>query len=129
MALWRYVRLFPEDEAARKYLVAHVETLCKGCHPQTGMYYTITPRPDGSVEGKGTVSHYNIMGADALTAGYLLTKDMKYMEAARRCFAYGVKNACWKNGPPTYQQVHSANGALHGNLFMSVDAELRAGSR
>jgi hypothetical protein len=125
MALWRYVQLFPEDKAARSYLLAHIETLRKGCHSPTGMYYAITPKPDGSVEGRGTVSHYNIMGADALTVGYLLTKDMKYMETARRCFAYGVKHACWKNGPPTYQQVHSANGAMHGNLFMSVDASLK----
>jgi len=129
MALWRYVQLFPEDKAARGYLLAHTGTLRKGCHPATGMYYTITPKPDGSVEGKGTVSHYNIMGADALAVGYLLSKDMKYMQAARKCFAYGVKNACWKDGPPTYRQLHSAGGAMHGNLFMSVDAKLRKEGR
>ena len=52
--------------------------------------------------------------------GYLLTKDRKFLQAAQRCFAYGVKHACWKDGPPTYYHVHSANGAMHGNVFMTV---------
>ena len=69
---------------------------------------------------------YNVMGADALTVAYQLTGDQKYFDLARRLFAYGVKNACWKNGPPTYFHIHSANGALHGNRFMAADAARRA---
>ena len=89
------------------------------------MMYAVTPQPDGSVVGKGQTSMYNIMGADALALGYRLTGEQKYLEVARKCFAYGVKNACWVNGPPVYQQVHSANGALHGVVFMTVDAAAR----
>ena len=128
MALARYVEIFPEDAAARSYLVAHLDVLRKAADPEHGILYTITPQPDGSVVGQGTCSHYNIMAADALALGTLLTGDRGYMETARRCFAYGVKNACWANGPPTYYQVHSANGAMHGNVFMAVEATLgRAG--
>jgi hypothetical protein len=129
MALARYVDMFPDDEAAKSYLLAHLETLRKAADPGNGILYTITPRPDGSVVGQGTCSHYNVMAADALVIGYLLTGDRKYHDAARRCFAYGVKNACWKGGPPTYFHVHSANGAMHGNIFMAVDASLRAKQR
>lgn len=125
MALARYVEMFPEDAAAKSYLLAHIETLRKAIDPADGILYTITPQPDGSAVGQGTCSHYNIMAADALTIGYLLSGDRKYLEAARQCFAYGVKHACWKNGPPTYVQVHSANGAMHGNVFMAVDASER----
>ena len=125
MALMRYIEMFPEDEAARGYYLAHAETLRKGTHPQNGIYYHLTPKPDGSVTGKGTVSHYNIMASDALAHAYLLTKETKFMDAARICFAYGVKNACWTNGPPTYTQVHSGNGATHGNVFMTVEQELK----
>jgi hypothetical protein len=125
MALARYVDMFPDDAAARSYLVAHLQTLRKSIDPEHGIYYTVTPQPDGSVVGKGTCTHYNIMAADALAIGYLLTGDEKYMDAARRSFAYGVKNACWEGGPATYTQVHSANGAMHGNVFMAVDASLR----
>ncbi len=122
MALSRYVETFPEDEAARGYLLAHLETLRKSIDPEHGIYYTITPQPDGSVQGNGTCSHYNIMAADALAVGYTLTGDRAYLEAARRCFEYGVENACWEGGPATYAQVHSANGAMHGNVFMAVSA-------
>ncbi len=45
------------------------------------------------------------------------------MAAARRCFAYGVKNANGEGGSPTYFQVHSANGAMHENVFMNTDLE------
>jgi len=126
MALARYVEMFPDDAAAKRHLLAHIETLRRSVQPEDGIWYTITPRPDGSVVGKGTCSHYNIMAADALAIGYRLTRDRKYIDSARRCFAYGVKHACWKGGPPTYFQVHSANGALHGNVFMVVDSALRA---
>ena len=126
MALARYVETFPDDAAAKGYLLAHIETLRKSVQTPDCMWYTVTPRPDGSVVGKGTCSHYNIMAADALAIGYRLTGDMNFMEAARRCFAYGVKHACWKDGPPTYIQVHSANGALHGNVFMAIDTALGA---
>jgi len=126
MALSRYVETFPEDKAARRYLLAHIETLRQAAHPETGILYTITPQPDGSVTGTGQCSHYNIMAADALAIGYRLTGEMKYMETARRCFAYGVKNACWRNGPATYFHIHSANGATHGSTFMTVDSALRA---
>jgi len=122
-ALIRYVEMFPAEEAPRRYLLSHLETLRRSVRPAEGMYYTITPQPDGTVIGKGTCSHYNIMAADTLAYGYLLNADMRFMEAARLCFEYGVKNACWKGGPPTYFQVHSANGATHGNLFMTVDSE------
>ena len=125
MALARFVEMFPDDAAAKSYLLAHIETLRRSVQPD-GIWYTVTPRPDGSVVGKGTCSHYNIMAADALAIGYRLTGDMGYMDAARRCFAYGVRNACWKDGPPTYIQVHSANGALDGNVFMVVESALRA---
>ena len=120
MALARYVELYPDDDVAKSYLLAHLETLHKAADPEDGILYTITPRPDGSVVGKGTCSHYNVVAADALALGYLLTKDRKFLEAAQRCFAYGVKHACWKDGPPTYYHVHSANGAMHGNVFMTV---------
>lgn len=110
MALARYVEMFPGDAAARSYLLAHLETLRKATDPVDGIYYTITPQADGSVVGRGTCSHYNIMAADALALGYLLSGQQKYLETARRCFAYGVKNACWKDGPPTYQQVHMPTG-------------------
>lgn len=126
MALARYVEMFPEDASAKSYLLAHLETLRKGTRPDTGMMYTITPQPDGSVVGERSTSHYNIMGSDALSFGYLLTGDMRFMETARRSFAYGVKNACWVGGPPTYFHIHSANGATHGNVFMMVDSKLRA---
>ncbi|MHC4916223.1 MAG: RIFT barrel domain-containing protein [Planctomycetota bacterium] len=126
MALARYVEAFPDDRAARSYLLAHIETLRKSVQPGSGIYYSITPQPDGDVTGQGTCSHYNIMAADALAVGYRLTGEARYMEAARRCFAYGVKHACWRNGPATYQQIHSANGATHGNVFMVVDSQLRA---
>ena len=66
------------------------------------------------------------MAADALAIGHLLTGRTEYLAAARRLFDYGVKHACWENGPPTYTQVHSANGAMHGNVFMAVESE-RAG--
>jgi len=126
MALGRYVETFADDAAARSYLLAHLETLRKAADGDNGIYYTITPQADGSVVGKGTCSHYNIMAADALAIAYRLTGERKYIETARRCFAYGVKNACWKGGPATYIQVHSANGAMHGNVFMVVDSALRA---
>lgn len=126
MALVRYAEIFPDDVAARSYLLAHLETLRRAVDPENGIMYTITPKPDGTVTGSGTCSHYNIMAADALALGYRLTGDMQFMTAARQCFAYGVKNACWKNGPPTYFHVHSANGATHGNVFMVEDSRLRA---
>ena len=123
MALARYVEMFPDDAPARRYLLAHLATLRKAARPETGILYTITPKPDGTVTGKGTCSHYNIMAADALAIAYRLTGDKAYLATARRCFEYGVRNACWQNGPPTYVQVHSANGAMHGNVYMTVAAQ------
>ena len=125
MALARYVEMCPEDKDARAWLLAHLETLYKATNRPECMMYTITPQPDGSVQGKGSTSMYNVMGSDALTVAYQLTGEKKYFDLARTCFAYGVKNACWKNGPPTYFHIHSANGALHGNRFMATDAALR----
>ena len=121
MALAWYVGMVPDDADARRYLLAHVETMRKATHPERGILYTITPHADGSVTGTGSCSHYNIMAADAFAIAYRLTGDAKYLETARRCFAYGVKNANGEGSPPTYYQVHSANGALHGNVFMTVD--------
>ena len=129
MALARYVEMFPEDDEAQGYLLAHLETLNEACQGETCMLYTITPQPDGSVVGEGTTSFYNIMGADALALAYLLTDDLKYMETARRCFAYGVASLNWGAENPAFTQVHSANGAMHGNLFMAVDAHLSARQR
>jgi lysophospholipase L1-like esterase len=126
MTLARYVEIFPEDVEAKGYLLAHLETLNEACQGETCMLYTITPQPDGSVTGEGTTSMYNIMGADALTLAYLLTDDPKYMETARRCFAYGVSSLNWGEENPTFFQVHTANGAMHGNLFMRVDSALKA---
>jgi hypothetical protein len=125
MALARYVDLFPADEDARGWLLAHLETLYKASDRPECMMYTVTPQPDGSVTGKGQTSMYNVMGADALTIAYQLTGEKRYFDLARRLFAYGVKNACWVNGPATYYHIQSANGALHGNWFMAQDAALR----
>lgn len=69
---------------------------------------------------------YNIMAADALAIAYRLTSEARYLEVTRACFAYGVKHACWKDGPATYTHIHSANGALHGNVFMVADSASRA---
>lgn len=121
-ALARYVQLFPEDAAARAYLLAHTETLRKAIDPENGIFYTITPQPDGSVVGTGDCSHYNIMAADMLAIAHRLTGRADYLEAARRCFAYGVQHANGRDGGPTYYQIHSANGAMHGNAFMAIDA-------
>ena len=126
------VDAFPEDADAKKWLLAHVETLHRSCWEADGefqgIYYAITPRPDGSVKGRGQCSHYNIMAADALAIGYRLSGERKYLDMARKCFAYGVKNACWVNGPPTYFSIHSANGGTHGQFFMVEDAKTRAAS-
>jgi hypothetical protein len=37
-----------------------------------------------------------------------------------------VKNANGKGSAPTYFQVHSANGAMHGNTFMTINSAVRA---
>ncbi len=121
-ALARYVEMFPDDAAARAYLLAHAETLRKSADPQRGIFYTITPKPDGSVAGNGQCSHYNILAADVLALAYRLTGSTDYLDAARRCFAYGVRNANGEGGSPTYFQVHSANGAMHGNVFMTTNS-------
>ena len=122
-ALARYVEMFPNDSAARAYFLTHAETLRKSVDPDHGIRYTITPQPDGSVAGRGDCSHYNILAADVLSLAYRLTGQSDDLAAARRCFAYGVKNANGEGGSPTYFQVHSANGALHGNVFMTVEKE------
>jgi len=124
-ALARYVEMFPNDGSARAYLLAHAETLRTSVDPENGIYYTITPRPDGSVVGNGECSHYNILAADILAFASRLTGRVEYLDTARRCFAYGVKHANGKSGGPVYYQVHSANGAMHGNVFMTVEASLR----
>ncbi len=126
MALARYVEMFPADKDARAWLLAHLETLYKASNRPECMMYAVTPQPDGSVTGRGSTSMYNVMGSDALAIAYQLTGEKRYFDLARRLFAYGVKNACWKNGPPTYFHIHSANGALHGNWFMAQDTALRA---
>ncbi len=122
-ALARYMEMFPDDPTARDYFLAHAQTLRKSVDPDHGMLYTITPQPDGSVEGRGNCSHYNILAADVLALAYRLTGRADDLAAARLCFAYGVKHANGEGGSPTYFQVHSANGALHGNVFMKVDQE------
>lgn len=122
-ALARYVEMFPDDSAARAYFLAHAETLRKSADPEHGILYTITPQPDGSVVGRGTCSHYNILAADVLSLAYRLTGRAEDLAAARRCFAYGVQHANGEGGGPTYYQVHSANGALHGNVFLTVEKE------
>ncbi len=120
-ALARYVEMFPDDAPAKAYLLAHAETLRKSAHPQRGIFYTVTPQPDGSVVGNGRCSHYNVLAADVLALAFRLTGRGDYLDAARRCFAYGVKNANGEGGSPTYFQVHSANGAMHGNVFMTTE--------
>ncbi|MCY2954928.1 MAG: hypothetical protein NTU53_23610 [Planctomycetota bacterium] len=124
-ALARYVEMFPDDATAKTYLLAHAETLRKASDPENGIYYTITPHADGSVIGNGECSHYNILAADILAFAYRLTGQAEYLDTARRCFTYGVKNANGKNGGPTYYQVHSGNSAMHGNVFMTVESSLR----
>jgi hypothetical protein len=123
-ALARYVEMFPGDAAARAWLLAHLETLRKAAHPDNGILYTITPQPDGTVVGNGECSHYNIMAADLLALAWRLTGRADYLESARRCFAYGVQNANGRGSGPTYFHVHSANGAMHGNVFMATEAAL-----
>lgn len=129
MALHRYVEMFPQDAEAKRYLLAHLDTLYQCSKGETGMMYTITPRPDGTFEGKGTTSHYNVMGADALAIAYRLTGEMKYIETARRCFDYGIRASSWNSDPPAYTQVHNANGAMHGNVFMAVAESLNEKTR
>ena len=126
-ALARYVETFPDDAAARAYFLAHAETLRKSADPEHEILYTITPQSDGSVVGRGTCSHYNILAADVLSLAYRLTGRTEDLAAARRCFAYGVQHANGEGGGPTYYQVHSANGALHGNVFMAVEKYSQGG--
>jgi len=129
MALARYVERFPEDREARSWLLAHLETLRRSIAPDGGVYYAITPRPDGSVTGKGSSGMYNVMAADALAIAYRLTGEAKYLEGARRCFPFGIRAAAWNASPETYTQVHSANGGTHGAVFMAVDSQARAAGR
>ena len=126
-ALARYVEMFPDDAAARAYFLAHAETLRKGADPEHEILYTITPQSDGSVVGRGTCSHYNILPADVLSLAYRMTDRTEDLAAARRCFAYGVQHANGEGGGPTDYQVHSANGALHGNVFMAVEKYSQGG--
>jgi hypothetical protein len=128
MALARYVEAFPEDAEARQWLLAHLETLRASCWEKDGVfqgfYYIVTPQPDGSIVGEKTSGHYNIMAADALAIAFRLTGDRRFIEAARKCFDYGVTE-----GPPTYFQIQSANGATHGGFFMAEDVSLRASGK
>jgi hypothetical protein len=126
MALARYVEMFPEDRAARSYLLAHIETLHKAVDPKIGLVYSIFVNPDGSVTPKSasSTSHYNVQAADWLAIGYRLTGDSKYLAAARACFSIGVQTAGWGTG--SYTHVHNANGATHGNIFMVLDGQIRA---
>ncbi len=125
MALARYVETFPEDRVARSYLLAHIETLYKAIDPKSGLLYSIVVNPDGSVTPKSATSTslYNAQAADWLAIGYRLTGEAKYLAAARKCFAIGVQTAGW--GTDTYNHVHNANGATHGNIFMVLDSEVR----
>jgi hypothetical protein len=129
MALSRYVEMFPEDAEAKRYLLAHLDTLYQCSKGASGMMYTITPKPDGTFEGSGTTSFYNVMGADALAIAYMLTGEMKYMDAARRCFDYGIRESSSNSDPPAYTQVHNTNGAMHGNVFMAVAESLNEQAR
>ena len=122
IALYRYVEMFPGDVEARRYLLAHLDALYQCSKGATCMMYTITPKPDGSFDGRGTTSHYNVMGADALAIAYLMTGRKECLETARRCFDYGLLTSSWNNDPPVYTQVHNTNGAMHGNIFMAVEA-------
>ena len=128
MALERYCSLFPEDALARKTFLAHADALVTSVDPagKTGACYTLTLRGDGSVEREDTCSHYNIMIADVLASAYRMTRQARYLDAGRSIFPYGVKNACWEDGPATYQHVHSAAGSTHGSVYMAtVSAEAR----
>jgi hypothetical protein len=125
IALARYVEMFPDDAQARAVLLAHLETTLKSFGPENHLPYTTTPQPDGSVKTARSCGHYNVMGADVLSIGYRLTGEQKYLDTARKCFAYGVTRAGWQ-GRATYCQVHSANGAMHGNAFMVLDSEKRS---
>jgi len=126
MALARYLDHFPDDEDARSYLLAHLDTLSKSLGEKAA-YYKIQPTADGSVTNtKGSSGMYNLMGADALAIGYRLTGKQSYLDAARRCFPVGLSSASWGGSPPVYTQVHSANGGTHGAIFMAVDTAARA---
>jgi len=128
-ALARYVEMFPEDQAARSYLMAHIETLYKAIDPKIGLLYSIVVGPDGSVtvtKRSGT-SHYNVQAADWLSIAYRLTGDPKYLATARTCFPIGVHSAGW--GSDCYTQIHSATGAMHGNAFMVLDHQMRAAQK
>jgi hypothetical protein len=72
-------------------------------------------------------SHYNVQAADWLAIGYRLTGNAKYLATARACFSIGVHSAGW--GTDSYTHVHNANGATHGNVFMVLDGEMRAGGK
>ena len=63
MALARWVEMFPDDADATSYLLAHLETLHKAIDPAHGIYYTITPRPDG-----GAAAPHVIRGAEETTS-------------------------------------------------------------
>jgi hypothetical protein len=122
MALQRYCELFPQDELARRSFLAHADVLEKSVDPQgqDGAAYAVTVYADGRVEREGTCSHYNIMIADALAHAHRMTGEERYLEAARRAFPYGVKNACWVDGPQAYFHVHSAAGSTHGEVYMAT---------
>jgi hypothetical protein len=129
MALARYVEMFPEDHAAKSYLLAHITTLYKAIDPKLGLLYSIVVNPDGSVTptSASPTSHYNVQAADWLAIGYRLTGNAKYLATARACFSIGVHSAGW--GTDSYTHVHNANGATHGNVFMVLDGEMRAGGK
>ena len=122
LALERYVELFPGEELARRSFLAHADVLANSVDPagKEGAAYTMTLRADGTFAREGDCAHYNIMIADALAHAYRMTREQRYLAAARKAFAYGVVNACWVGGPPTYSHVHSAAGSTHGNVYMAT---------
>ncbi len=122
LALHRYCEVFPDDELARRSFLAHADVIARSVDPrgENGAAYTVTVHPDGRVDREGTCAHYNIMVADALAYAYRMTGKKDYLDAAGRAFPYGVRNACWEDGPATYFHVHSAAGSTHGSVYMAT---------
>ena len=128
-ALVRYFEMFPEDQAARSYLLRTSRRSPKPSIRRSGCCTRSPVSPDGAVtpQGAKSTSLYNVQAADWLAVGYRLTGNAKYLALARTCFAIGVHDAGW--GTDGYTHVHNANGATHGNVFMVLDREMRAAGK